>query len=66
MNPLIKMAFDKVLTDPDILASAGKAMVESFQAGAKERQELREMNLRTQAELLKLRSEFEEYRRSHP
>lgn len=66
MNPLLKLALDKVLTDPEILASGVKALVESMQAGVKERQELREMNLRTQKKVLELEEAFNEYRRTHP
>jgi len=62
VNPLLKMAMEKMLTDPEMISSAVKALIESVRAGAEERKQLRESVARTQAELLKLRQEFDDYR----
>ena len=59
MNPLLKMAMEKVLSDPEMIGSAVKALIDGVKAGAEERKQLRESLSRTQGEVLKLREEVD-------
>lgn len=66
MNPMIKMLVDKALSDPEMLGNFVKSGIESLLKARDEAKGLRESVARSQAEILKLRAEFDDYRRNHP
>lgn len=66
MNPFLKPILDKVLNDPVMLGNLVKSGIDSLLKAREEARELRESVVRTQAEVLRLRDEFDEYRRTHP
>ena len=66
MNPMIKLMLDKALSDPEMLGNLVKSGIESLLKSREEAKALRESVSRTQNELVKLREEFDQYRRAHP